>query len=232
MALGENIGYSMRLTMENAGLYETGNCARYVSAALMGDPTLRLHTVAPPSGFSTSFNQTMVSMSWTHSQDSIAGYTVYRKNKTTGVYQRINNAVINTASWTDSFPANATNYYMLRAVKLEISNSGSYYNLSQGVFDSTVTDIATGEIFAEAEVMKVFPNPSDGVFNIALKGFETTRLRVCIANIHGQIILCEDWNPENGNVLKQIVLSAKPRGVYFIHLSSGKYNKTERLIVK
>src|SRR5437588_6848703 len=51
MGLGETIGYTARLTQNNTGLYqnEIDRSANLIHIALMGDPTLRLHPVAPPS---------------------------------------------------------------------------------------------------------------------------------------------------------------------------------------
>ena len=51
MGLGEPIGYSARLTQNNGGLYQNqvNQNLRGVHIALMGDPTLRLHPVEPPS---------------------------------------------------------------------------------------------------------------------------------------------------------------------------------------
>src|SRR5205807_6962433 len=57
MALGETIGFGARLTQNNGpgGLYrnQMNNCASQIHIALMGDPTLRMHVVAPPSGLSS-----------------------------------------------------------------------------------------------------------------------------------------------------------------------------------
>ena len=48
MALGETIGFTTRLTQNNAGGYEpVGIGSRLVHTALHGDPTLRMHPVIP-----------------------------------------------------------------------------------------------------------------------------------------------------------------------------------------
>jgi hypothetical protein len=50
MGLGEPIGHAARSPQNNRGLYvPTGGFPHAVNVALMGDPTLRLHVVAPPS---------------------------------------------------------------------------------------------------------------------------------------------------------------------------------------
>src|SRR5947207_1300089 len=53
MGIGENIGFCARLTQNNgpSGLYrnQINSAAGQIHVALMGDPTLRMHSVAPPS---------------------------------------------------------------------------------------------------------------------------------------------------------------------------------------
>lgn len=65
MALGETIGYSTRLTQNNTpgGLYrnQMNSCAGQIHIALMGDPTLRMHVVAPPSNLTTAIGEKALS---------------------------------------------------------------------------------------------------------------------------------------------------------------------------
>jgi hypothetical protein len=135
MALGEPIGFSARLTMNNGGLYRNqvnGN-ARGVHIALMGDPTLRAHPVAPFSGFGATAVSGGVRLNWNASGDSVLGYHVYRSDSAGGPYTRLTGSPVAGTAFTDS-SANGSSTYMVRAVKLENTPSGSYFNQSQGVF--------------------------------------------------------------------------------------------------
>jgi len=135
MALGENIGFSTRLTQNNNLTYFADGYARYVHVALMGDPSLRMHPVAPPSGLSVATNASGgVAVSWNASPDTVLGYHVYRAPTAAGPFTRLNTNLLAGISYTD--PAVTTNVYMVRAVKLELSGSGSYSNASQGIFQS------------------------------------------------------------------------------------------------
>ena len=136
MGLGEPIGYSTRLTMNNNGLYQNqaNNQARGVHIALMGDPTLRMHQVAPPSNVTLSGN----ALTWAASTESVAGYHVYRAPTAAGPFVKLTASAITTTSFTDSTAAGGTFVYMVRAVKLENTPSGSYYNPSQGAFSTAV----------------------------------------------------------------------------------------------
>ncbi|HYG73713.1 MAG TPA: PA14 domain-containing protein, partial [Planctomycetota bacterium] len=136
MGAGLNIGYSARITQNNnyGGLYQANNFGtRGTHVNLMGDPTLRMHIVAPPSGF-TATSGTGVSLSWTASTDTVVGYHVYRSANATGPFTRLTTNLVTGTSYTDSSPPAGALTYMVRAVKLESTPSGSYYNPSQGIF--------------------------------------------------------------------------------------------------
>jgi hypothetical protein len=137
MGLGLPIGYSAKVTQNNSsGLYVSSWGAGEVHVGLMGDPTLRLQSVAPPSRLlSTANGGGGVALAWTTSSDaSIEGYHVYRAPALGGPYDRLTDTLQAGTAYTDSSPLAGTNYYMVRAVKLQTSGSGTYYNPSQGTF--------------------------------------------------------------------------------------------------
>jgi hypothetical protein len=192
MALGQPIGYSTRLTQNNGqyGLYknQVNQYAGYVHIALMGDPTLRMHVVAPPSNLNLSANSGGVNLSWTGSYDPVAGYNIYRSSNVSGPFTRVNSSTVTGTFFTDASATSGTLNYMVRAVKLETGGSGTYYNASQGIFSSiargqtppppppppqlpTVTIKATG---ANASRLPLAP----GTFTITRKGDTSTNLSV------------------------------------------------------
>jgi len=152
MGLGETVGFSTRLTQNNGpnGLYrnQINDSAGLVHVALMGDPTLRLHPVAPASALTGTMNSSEIRLNWTASADSVLGYYVYRAPSATGPFTRLTSSPVSGTSFSDpriSFLATSasastpTSTYMLRAIKLESTSSGTYFNPSQGVF-VTVSD--------------------------------------------------------------------------------------------
>ncbi len=137
MGFGETIGYCARLTQNNteAGLYRTqvNASANLVHIALMGDPTLRLNPVAPASALSGAAEAGRLNLRWTASSDpQILGYHVYRA-VSGGRFARLTDSLVAQTTFTDAAaPTGAT--YQVRAVKLETTPSGTYFNASQGVF--------------------------------------------------------------------------------------------------
>jgi len=139
MGLGENIGYSAKISMNNSGLYDYNNNQRGVHMALMGDPTLRAHIVAPPTKFKIENNDGYAVLSWNATDDTIIGYNIYRKNDSFPDFEKINANIITDTFFIDSCMVIPGNYkYMLRAVKLEHTNCGSYYNMSTGISDTLI----------------------------------------------------------------------------------------------
>lgn len=137
MGLGETIGYSTRLTQinNNAACYKQINPgSQQIHIALMGDPTLRLHPVAPPAALTTEASGAKVMLNWTDSPEPVLGYNVYRGANPLGPFTRLNEALIATNTYTDVNLASGDYTFMVRAVRLEVSASGSYFNASQGAF--------------------------------------------------------------------------------------------------
>ena len=143
MGAGETIGYTAKIAMNNTGLYQTqiNSAANRIHIALMGDPTLRLHPVAPAGNLNGFARGNTVVLWWTAANDSgIVGYHVYRGSLASG-FSRLTNSPVTSTSFTDTNGSSGA-AYMVRAIKLEDTTSGSYYNPSQGAFwniDGTMT---------------------------------------------------------------------------------------------
>jgi hypothetical protein len=135
MGLGETIGYAARLTQNNTDLYQNqiNSSANLIHIALMGDPTLRLHPVAPVSAFGGATTADAATLAWMPSPDRVIGYQVYRAASANAPFIRLTDTPTSGTSFVDSAPLPGA-IYMVRAVKLENTPSGSYYNASQGIF--------------------------------------------------------------------------------------------------
>jgi hypothetical protein len=137
MSLGEPIGVATQITQNNApgGPYppHINPGAGQVHIALMGDPSLRMHPVVPPQSFGATRDASGVHLTWAASDDpDVAGYFVYKKQGEK--FARISgDQPAISRSFTDP-SGTADDVYMVRAMKLEQTPSGSYYNLSQGMF--------------------------------------------------------------------------------------------------
>ncbi len=148
MAMGETIGYSTKLTQNNTTTYYPSpypsgyGLFNVITIALMGDPTLRNDVVAPVSNVVATRIGNNCNISWSATTETaIAGYNIYMKNDTNKVYVKINPSPIAGTTYTDLcmlYPGTYT--YMVRALKLENTPSGTYYNLSEGIADTSLNN--------------------------------------------------------------------------------------------
>jgi hypothetical protein len=131
MAMGETIGYAARVSQNNSGTYFYGY-GPSIHVALMGDPTLRMHVVAPPANVSVAAGAGTATVSWTASADTVAGYHVYRAASSQGPFTRLTTSLVTGTSFVDPAASPAAPVYLVRAVRLETTPSGSYWNASTG----------------------------------------------------------------------------------------------------
>jgi len=156
--IGETIGYSMKRSMDHDnnkfnifeyhggasgygepnGHYFLKHCKTRHSQ-FHGDPSIRFFSVKPASNLVTTTNSNSVSLAWNSSSDTqIIGYHVYRSNDKLGKYTKFTTNPVTSTSYTDHNPLTGDNWYMLRAIKLDTTGSGSFLNPSQGIFAKAV----------------------------------------------------------------------------------------------
>jgi hypothetical protein len=137
MGLGENIGYSARVTQNNNNLYFFSYGGRFVHIALMGDPTLRNDVVAPPAGLVVTPVGLYHQLTWAPSPDPTIGYNIYMRSEANPEFVLLNSQPLPDIAYANLCVADTGLLtYMVRAVTLQHSPSGSYYNMSQGVTDT------------------------------------------------------------------------------------------------
>ncbi len=146
MGLGEVIGYSARITQNNGPspiYHPPGNGNKQVHIALMGDPTLRNDIVSPVSNVVATRIGNNCHINWTAStQTNVLGYNIYMKNDTNKTYTKINPNPITSNSYTHQCLIYPGIYkYMVRALVLEQTPSGTYYNMSEGIMDTALNTI-------------------------------------------------------------------------------------------
>ena len=145
MGMGENIGYSTWVTQNNANTYFYNYGNTFVHIALMGDPTLRNNVMSPVSNVVASKIGYDCKITWSASPETnVIGYNVYMKNDSVPNYTKINNTPVSGTTYTDYCLAHQGTYqYMVRALKLETTPSGSYFNMSEGIADTAYNSKST-----------------------------------------------------------------------------------------
>lgn len=140
MATGKHIGYSTRFSQNATGnFYGAGFSSRAAHIALMGDPTLRLHAMKGITELSADFVDGDVQLDWKDSPDQSHGYFIYRKANG-GQWELLSDHLLSN-SYTDlCVPPHTSFEYMVKAIRLEETGSGSYFNTSLGKTATTQSE--------------------------------------------------------------------------------------------
>lgn len=142
-----------------------------IHTALMGDPTLKMYMgdkyVAPPKNLTLiQPDGKTVHLEWTAPDAEVDGYYVYRSEFYDGPYTRISNNIIKETSYIEQEILDGAVFYMVRSVKLQETNGGSFYNVSRAGKDAIASIIATDiEENISSHENYWYPNPaSDYVY--------------------------------------------------------------------
>ena len=228
MALGENIGYSARLTQNNPYLYNANYGVQFVHVALMGDLTLKEDAVSPAASLVIQPGNSGATLTWAASTDSIVGYYVYKSTTEFGHYQ-LASGLVSSTSFYDSAGTNGLQYYMVRACKYQPGPSGNYFNLSEGVGDSaTVNYITTSIAKPETTIsLLLYPNPtSDKIF---ITG-DAIRIgdELEIINALGEKVFATKISSDKD---LQLDVSALNSGSYFLHLTGSRKSMVKSFVI-
>lgn len=215
--MGETMGWSCKRIMDHSltnnlyekpsQLYDTPDYWNRTHFQYHGDPTLRLNQVKPVSNVVLNFNQGET-ITWNASVDSnIIGYHVYRSYNPFGVFERLTTNPITGLTFTNVELTTVVRYYMVKAIKLENTGSGTYQNPSIGIYAEQ--NLKNNE-FNLAD-FTIFPNPASNVLNI-LSSDKLDRFE--IRDIQGKIIIEDNLNATT------IDISGLQSGIYLLKIKS------------
>lgn len=222
MALNQTIGFCTKLVQNNNNPsdYWTGFFANNIHIALMGDPTLRMHMIAPPTSLTAtpSVNKMKVDLKWTASAVTVEGYNIYVSTSPYGQYSKINGSVIKDTKFTHNATGNGTFYYMIRAQRLETTRSGSFQNLSQGVMikvDNMVMSSVQDQMVLISD-FTIFPNPGQGTIHLKYTNFGPTLIEVF--DLQGKNVYLQQ-RTDFGEAVVPVDLGHLQPGMYLVHLN-------------
>lgn len=129
LALGEPIANGL---IESAkGRTGVGGTPTFFS--YLGDPTLRLHVIAPPSDLSVQ-SGSAVTLTWRPSPDSEHYFIYISTNQWDGPWKQLSPGLLPGTQFVHTNPPAGEKLYQVRAVGVTQAGRGSYTNLSQGIF--------------------------------------------------------------------------------------------------
>ncbi len=239
MALGLPIGYSALLSQNNTtdlsfvsgfiGTYWGSYLDRRISMTLLGDPTLRMKYYDMPKNLVvTNVNSnTDVKLDWQASSEAgILGYHVYRATSIDGFYFRITPQAVTGLIYTDTDPYAGSNFYLVKPVKLEISNTASYYNTGIGAMGTAngVSGTNTGINSVAANSFKLYPNPATGLVYIESENITSIE----VMNMTGQVI----YNEITVGSKHEINTGNWAKGIYLVKVNTAEGQSAQKLVVE
>lgn len=230
MARGDNIGASALMSQDMnsdylsltfGGGFVTGEG---VHVAQLGDPSLRMYYIIPPTDVEVINNVSDAELSWTVSADgTIDGYNIYRR-PADGLWVKVNESIVAGTSFVDAdLPGAGEYYYLVKAVKHKTNSSRTFYNESLGAEGNTSFFASTSEQLNFEWTL--YPNPSTGMFTI-----QSDRLieSVEIYSPDGQLV----QQTQPNTFVEKIDLQDVIPGVYFVKIQSNGLWRTKRVVVK
>lgn len=131
MAWGETLGECFLVSTR-------GPNSNFRWVNLQGDPTLRLHSVPPPTGLQVSRADGKVRLRWEAGASGLR-HRVYRARSRTGPFQRVSGDFLEESEW-ELDPQPGEEIFMVRSLQLVHTGRGSHWNISQGTVAGTAPE--------------------------------------------------------------------------------------------
>ncbi|MCW3121163.1 MAG: C-terminal target protein [Flavipsychrobacter sp.] len=229
MALGDNIGYTAKLTHNNTATYGTmyNYGAGWVHIALMGDLSLRTDYIQPARSLAiTTPSGDGAHLTWTASADpAVIGYYIYRADTAYGYYQRLNTTMLSstTTTYHDYVGISGKKYYQVRPVKLQSTPSGAYYNLGLGVIDSVTVSFGPLEVVTVTPeiTLGVFPNPAQENLTVSVHTNTSVLANMYMVNMAGVQFMPVTKQLNAGENMYSLDIANMPPGMYSLVVNTG-----------
>jgi hypothetical protein len=102
-----------------------------------------------------------------------------------------------------------------------------------GIDNISLSVLSSGSGIPDATFsLRVFPNPSLGVFQLELSGESQSAVRISILNVSGQEVLSEQIIPTGSVTLRNFDLSQEAKGTYQVRIQSDKGTWTKRITLQ
>ena len=119
----------------------------------------------------------------------------------------------------------------VKVTDLDVRNDNVVYasTYGRGVFSGlfTATSLATNSFGTNNDSIKIYPNPTNGLFNVKINQF-VGKVKIQVSDLNGRLI--KDISDDNFNIEKSIDLSGFQSGVYLVKVTSEEANFTQKII--
>lgn len=96
--------------------------------------------------------------------------------------------------------------------------------------DITVTELTGIEVTNQLGSLRVFPNPSQGRYNLVFNKSQPSEVKVEVVDIAGRIIYATQFDGVQANRSYNINISSYQKGIYYLIIHSDGYEVKEKLL--
>ena len=237
MALGKNIGYGTKVSQGNTSEYFNGNfnaSQNKIHIALIGDPSLNLSYFKGPTQLAATTSNSEVNLTWKAAPNNTEGFNVYRLDTISHSFIQLNSSPLKTLAYKDKTNKYSGNIkYLVRAIEIETTPSGTYKNLGSGTSTSIDFEYKDPVSIAESvleNTLKIYPNPSNNVFTLSFNIDQANTIFLRIFDSSGKLHHAEKLDSKVGLNELRLKLNLN-NGIYWLSLSNGSEQTTKKLVI-
>lgn len=121
-------------------------------------------------------------------------------------------------------------------ITLQACNRFSYHVQGEGdnVFIDNISILNTtsvAKVPESRESVQVYPNPSEGRFNVAVNG-PKGEINLKVYSLLGNVVYSSLRNQSGGNFTRQLDLSGIPSGMYILSVETGNKTTNQRILIR
>ncbi len=132
----------------------------------------------------------------------------------------------------DTEPLSGTSYYRLKIIRNHGLNALYSQVVQVGSKNVRKSAALAGNDEISYAVKGVYPNPSNGVFELAYKANQNGSVEVQLVNMVGQTLYSKVATANAGDNILQLTVPGLARGVYFLQLHSADGIIREKIIIQ
>ncbi len=215
-AVNYSVNPSCSDTSSHSIIVNTNTCIANANFSIAPTATAQYWNVIPAS----PANVSNAIWTWGDGSSSNTLYTSHQYSAA-GTYSLCLTVTVNCGATS----SHCSSYYIFRSS--EQDNSTMIY---VNVIDPYIF-MANSNIEMKSILYTIYPNPSNGDFNLNVSGLDYGLVKVSISNIIGTQDFETEVEASNGSLSKELHVNYLSNGIYFVKINSGKKEHIKKIVI-